>query len=449
MTDWFYSINGGEPDGPHDAEDIRSLLLVGTLDKTALVWREGMPQWSPVRSEPEFSDLFPTVTPPPLPTRSVPPAVPLQAPPFQPRQETAVVPHIVEAVRLDPEVQDSTEEEFSVAPPSNEPTYSGTVGLAGPWTRYFARTFDMSLIGTVIATGITLALPSISIPLSLQWYMADSRAVFFLMLPLIMIINGLIISIFGNSLGKALFGIKALPVSGAPKFSVGDTVVRELTVWGKGLCLGIPILCLFTMVPAFRKVRDKLPTDYDLGRATVRSFSNNTFRRVVGMLVTIALLCGIYALNAVEKLDQQRLQTTARWTNPVTSRVATIPAGWAHEVTAGPDGARLDAFTNVNTGVVAFIAVETADITLEQYKMGLQTALAATTPLGSWTPAGLSIPMSKASGQSIADKWPTTVYVTQVGSNSFWRVVYIDTGKATAQEVGVPEMTMALMGTVR
>lgn len=347
-----------------------------------------------------------------------------------------------------------SEEEFYIEPPrKGEPIFVGssigTPGLAGPWTRYFARVFDLSFLGTILMTAITLILPYISLAMSLQWYMADSRVAFLVLLPVIMLINAVIISLLGNSIGRAIFGIKPVPLDGRTKFSFRENVRRELTVWVQGLALGIPVLNFFTMIPAFGRVSKGLPTTYDLGIASVRSFSDNKIRRAFGMLLVIALLVGITTLNAVERVDQGQLQSSTRWTNPETGLSATIPAGWQHEVVQGPDGSRLDGFTNVNTGMVGLLGKETAsNLDLAEYAEVLKAALVGNTPLGQWSSAGVSRNILKASGVSIGDKWPTTIYVTQAGT-SYWRIVFIDLVNLTPRELVEPELTTALFGTIQ
>lgn len=433
-------MDSGEPIGPHSTEDIRSLLLVGTLDKTALVWREGMPQWSHVRSRAEFADLFPAVTPPPLPPRSMPAAVPTQAPSFQPRVEPQSTPAIKEVF-----------EEFSVEPPpAREPLFVGnslgTPGLAGPWTRYFARTFDLSFVGTVLMTGITFVLPYLSLALSLQWYMADPRVAFLLLLPIIITINGVIISVLGNSIGKAIFGIKTMPIDGRSKFSLAEIVRREFRVWSQGLAFGIPVVNFFTMVPALKQVSKGLPTTYDLGTASVRSFSNNAIRRAAGMVLVVCMLLGIAFINAGEKIDQRALQTSTSWTNPITRQSTTIPAGWQHEVVPGPDNNTLYAWTHIQTGIVVFLAYENIPgATLANYRSAMSEVLAGPSA-NPWSE--MATGLWKMNMTMKDDGWPATIFVTQRG-DTYWRILYLDQVSKTARDLENPAVTQALLRTLQ
>lgn len=63
---FFIAVNGKQT-GPHSMDELTSLATAGQLTRQTLVWRNGMPQWSPASSVSELSNLFANV-PPPLPT---------------------------------------------------------------------------------------------------------------------------------------------------------------------------------------------------------------------------------------------------------------------------------------------------------------------------------------------------------------------------------------------
>lgn len=55
---WYYYQNGQQV-GPVPVDTIRGLAAQGQLRADDLVWREGMPQWSPLRQVPELSGGLP------------------------------------------------------------------------------------------------------------------------------------------------------------------------------------------------------------------------------------------------------------------------------------------------------------------------------------------------------------------------------------------------------
>src|SRR5690606_36625982 len=100
----------------------------------------------------------------------------------------------------------------------------------------------------LLLTAAVFAAPYISLPLSLWVYTADARALLLLALPLVMVLNAIIITAFGNSMGKKLFGIHAVNVQENRPFTFAENVGREMRVWGRGMALGIPIVNFFTMI---------------------------------------------------------------------------------------------------------------------------------------------------------------------------------------------------------
>ncbi len=62
MADWYY-LKHGEQKGPVSSEFITELAKSGQLQRTDLVWTEGMQDWLPAESAPDIA--FPSVVPPP------------------------------------------------------------------------------------------------------------------------------------------------------------------------------------------------------------------------------------------------------------------------------------------------------------------------------------------------------------------------------------------------
>lgn len=423
---WYYSV-GERPVGPVSADDIESLFVTGQISETTLVWQKGMAQWAQLPAAPEFAKL--QDLPPPLPPNLTNASAIEQGI----RDEVLLVgPEVGEEPNVQPELR--IDQIMLFAQPK----------LAGPWTRYFARALDLSVISTAIMAAVFLVLPSVSPALYLQAYAADARMLFLLTLPFAHIVNAIIITLFGNSLGKAVFAIKAVPIDGREKFTFWETLGREFRVYTEGLALGLPIVNLFTMVPAYRRVNRGQPAIYDLRKATVRSFSDGKIRRTIGMLIAAVVLLGVAFSNAFDKMALENLSQPVAWRNPVTQTTTTIPGNWQQEVVPGQDSATLYGFANLTTGIAAVFAVETAaNLDLPTYAQALKSALVPTMSLGNWSMS--SIPgVWKVSGTLSPEGFPSTIYVTQVGS-SFWRIVYIDQINRGPREIVEPQMTNALL----
>ncbi len=65
----FYAAAGGVQAGPFDLVALGRKAHAGEITAATLVWRQGMPQWTPAGAVPELAALFPAA-PPPLPAAS-------------------------------------------------------------------------------------------------------------------------------------------------------------------------------------------------------------------------------------------------------------------------------------------------------------------------------------------------------------------------------------------
>jgi len=76
---WHY-VQNGQACGPVDATALQLLLQNGSVGAETLVWKQGLPNWIPARSVPEFASFIgaaPGMTPPPIPPPlSMPPKAP-------------------------------------------------------------------------------------------------------------------------------------------------------------------------------------------------------------------------------------------------------------------------------------------------------------------------------------------------------------------------------------
>src|SRR5688572_28710532 len=66
---WFYAENENRL-GPVPVEQIAHLIMSGGLDRVALVWRHGMPDWTAAGGVPEIASLLPPPLPPAKPAKT-------------------------------------------------------------------------------------------------------------------------------------------------------------------------------------------------------------------------------------------------------------------------------------------------------------------------------------------------------------------------------------------
>lgn len=81
---WHY-VQNGKACGPVDAETLLALFKTGSVSRDTLVWKEGMGDWVPARSVPEFAATVQSPpTPPPVPPLTMPPRGAGSVPPSEP-----------------------------------------------------------------------------------------------------------------------------------------------------------------------------------------------------------------------------------------------------------------------------------------------------------------------------------------------------------------------------
>jgi len=468
---WYYST-GQDPVGPHSRDDIETLLHAGELTADTLVWRKGLADWVALADTEEFAPLLAAAAPPPVP--------PLR---WQATRHHAddlrggdhrgddrpggdhrgdhelLVGDRVAVGRRDDGLSDDTHsyhyrpgDELSAdeargdrALPHGLTAANVAPVLAGPWTRFFARSIDLTIILLLLPTAIYLGLRLTAPSLAEGFLALDASTRLLPLLPLAIISNAIIITLFGNSLGKAIFAIRAEPIEFSfARFGWGANLMRECRVWIQGMALGIPLVSFFTMVPAFRAVLRGAPTSYDLGRATVRAYSPSRLRRALGMLFALALYAGVAALSIMERVIEQPPAQLVTWTNPITGLATAIPAGWQYDLTSSSYGTPLHAFTQRETGLVALIAVEAGpDMDMATYLRALTQAMSASTTLGNWSMSPHPGTWT-ASGQVTGHGYPTTIYTTQNGTQ-FWRIMYVDQLSTQPRVIAEPALTEALL----
>ncbi len=89
---WFYTTDQKERHGPVPTEEVQQLLRAGALTENALVWTEGMPEWAPLRSRPEFEATATPRAPGQDPTDETEDAVDTATPPLTLQRPAAETP---------------------------------------------------------------------------------------------------------------------------------------------------------------------------------------------------------------------------------------------------------------------------------------------------------------------------------------------------------------------
>lgn len=121
------------------------------------------------------------------------------------------------------------------APPKDEkPLPRGP--FRHPWRRYFARSMDLGLYGLVIMAVLLLGF---HVPMEIMTSRAVGLAVGWLANLPMLLLEPLMLSRWGTTPGKAIFGIKVLDPEGQ-KLSLLQARRRTMTVFARGMGFGLP-----------------------------------------------------------------------------------------------------------------------------------------------------------------------------------------------------------------
>jgi hypothetical protein len=221
---WFYQ-NQTQSIGPYSEVQLASLFATQTLTRDTPVRIPSDHTWRPLSEVFAFA----RVMPPPLPDAHA--------------SSSAIAAEVVPSAQghVAALTAKTSGEWLDVAP--------------HPWRRYFARMFDVNLLGFFSWALIGLLYYSID-PVAAERFFQILEGRFAQVIsivttvPLSMIWSGMFLGLSGSTPGKWLFGIRILDASGAPP-GIFKGYEREVIVWVHGLGCAIPIVNMVTMLVAY------------------------------------------------------------------------------------------------------------------------------------------------------------------------------------------------------
>lgn len=266
--DWYYKKGvGQERIGPLSDEAIRAMAERGDIKPDVLLWHAGMADWTAAR------DIPGVITPPN--TRVGPPPAPPAT--WVPSTRTK-----------GPADHDGVAADEAAVP------------VAGPWARFWARSLDMALSVSLLGFVIGAIFPSIAEPGSALEGQQGDLILGLALLPLSMVVDAGIHTIFGNTLGKWIAGLRVLSSDGR-KLPFKDYLWRNLGVYVQGYGLGLPLVSLVTLIYSWNKARkgEDLGWDASKNRACF-GINTSLVRNFVTAFIWIALIFGLNALGSIE-----------------------------------------------------------------------------------------------------------------------------------------------------
>lgn len=237
MDQWYYT-ESGEQRGPVGEQEIKNLLSTNKIGTASLLWREGMQQWTPAGSVPEFH-VSPYASP-----------ISADAP---------------------------SEIDWSGYTPSGP--------QVRPWIRYWARTADF--LSFTLASGFVLGM------VAPEFIEAIPDTAFGLVLLLLYnFVEPVFFTIWGTTPFKALLLVRVRNNDGS-RLGYPQALVRVFKIWLRGAGLGIPLVTLITHVLSYTRLKENGITSWDAEGGFIVSHREVAWWR---WLVLIGLFVGFISL---------------------------------------------------------------------------------------------------------------------------------------------------------
>ncbi|MFM0627761.1 RDD family protein [Paraburkholderia xenovorans] len=223
---------------------------------------------------------------------------------------------------------------------------------AGPWTRYWVRSLDLTLCSYVCGAAVGFVMKAAGLPGSPAEYPFIVLFEILAMTPAALLLDALIYAECGNTLCRALMGTRVVTRDGE-KLTSGQYFHRNMAMWGPGY--GFGLLAPVTFVMSFIRLRDTGYTKWDakagyVVRVRGRLVSNYVLTFGVWCFVQFALALAIlFCASLLPSPSRQDVAPVAsrsaaptpavvpvsapesremRWLNPHSKMEATLPEGW-------------------------------------------------------------------------------------------------------------------------
>jgi hypothetical protein len=274
----WYVRKGDREIGPLSEQALRAIAATGQIDPQTLVRRSAMEEWVTVATVPGILPPASRAIPPPVAQPDPSPSlVPAAAPPPPPALTLESLPIPVQ------------------------------VDLATPWRRFWARWVDVVFGACLVGFVLGAVRPSLYQPGG--WGAAHEQLLGWLVMPVVMVLDGVVYAVFGNTPGKAIAGIAVRDERSGGRLPLFIYLKRNFELYFFGLGTVFPILALIALVVSFRRAdRDEL-LSWDLSAdSRVMARSVNPLRTWIVALAYFMLVGGLSLLRYYEhhRLEQRQ-----------------------------------------------------------------------------------------------------------------------------------------------
>lgn len=160
--------------------------------------------------------------------------------------------------------------------------------LAGPWSRFWARSIDITLTIAPLAIVVDIVFPALFEEPVFATRLGDLVTAIIL-LPLMLIADACLLSAWGRSPGKLVAGLAVRDRNGAPP-SLDMAIIRNLGLYARGCMMGFPILMPLTLIASYHAVSVKGVTCWDEDSDSYVVLAGYAERTARAAIVAVALM---------------------------------------------------------------------------------------------------------------------------------------------------------------
>ncbi|WP_312651601.1 RDD family protein [Aminipila sp.] len=157
-----------------------------------------------------------------------------------------------------------------------------------PWRRFFARMLDLSLYGL-----IWHAFTALVLNWNIQNNFFMSLVNSFVMVGIMLLVEPLLLSKFGATLGKFVFGLIVRDLDGR-RLTYKQGWVRTFGVFRKGMGYNIPLYDLLIMANCYDECKTQKWLTWE--KNSLCTIKDKKFKRILVGIVIFILICGMNAL---------------------------------------------------------------------------------------------------------------------------------------------------------
>ncbi|WP_454782203.1 RDD family protein [Legionella sp. WA2022007384] len=163
---------------------------------------------------------------------------------------------------------------------------------ARPWSRFFARSIDITLCSFLFALILSYLTPSFFLDLPDPIFV-------FIFLFLWIFVETILLTTWGTTPGKRLLNIR-IKTTNDKKPQLLNAFRRSIKVWFFGMAMGIPFIAVFTLFCAYFELNKNKITTWDKSENfTITHQSISMYKIIIAVLILgIPIVLTIYELYA-------------------------------------------------------------------------------------------------------------------------------------------------------